>query len=193
MSIIYLQKDACPFDYKEISEERGKLLCDPRHLCRELMLDRAVLAKHERFDHGLLRLPIEVILNYLLPYCAGDCIRVIFLTSIQYATGEVKNEEDTIFTFFQTTNLKDVCQYIGRQTSRAPHSLNVGIVVGDTVVHLSPYEEKVSIPKRCKIFIWKTHAFPVKECKCPFKGSGKCECHVQEYDWSPWIEKYRWL
>jgi len=190
MSIIYLQRNDSPFEFGEISEEQGKSLCELGYLCQELVLNRALLAKHKRFNHGLLRLPPEIIFNHMLPYCRGDYIRVIGLTSVEWVRWGKRS--DTIMTFFRA-NLKDICQYIGRRTSCAPHTLNVGLVEEDNVRYLSPYKEKVNIPKRCKIFIWKTHAFPIKGCKCPFTGTDRCKCHIQEYDWTPWIEKYKWL
>jgi len=191
--MIFLVKDNNPFKFKEISEREGRFFCYPGLLCQELMLNRELLAKQKRFDHGLLRLPLEIILHHLLPYCIGEYIRVVFMSSQYVKAGEKPSCEDKTMIFVYTSAIKEVCQYIARRTFVAPHSLNLAFVKGDTAIYFSPYKKDITLPKRSLIFIWNTHVFPIEGCECPLKGTTRCQCLIDKYDWEPWITKYKWF
>ena len=88
------------------------------------------------------------------PLCSGDWLRVVFLASI--CDDRLK---DQIITFINTTNLRDVCRYLGMKMNHQPHYYMVELVKGDKIVHINPYDTSHSVvaPKGSTVFVWTTH------------------------------------
>nr|QBK91728.1 MAG: hypothetical protein LCPAC304_00540 [Pithovirus LCPAC304] len=168
----YLRKKSL-FQFEEVLEEEGKWLHYPDQLCKELMFNKALLHKHGDFDHGLYKLPPEIILKNLLPHCITDWIRVVgFYRRVLQIGGRREERDDKVLIFLQTTDVRDVCQYLGMKTSHPPHAFAAGLVEGDKIIHLSVYEKPRSrvVSKGSTIVVRYKSDFRRKECP------GKCNC-----------------
>ncbi len=169
--------------FEEVPLEAWKGRYTIGHLCQELMVCRSLLDKHGNGDHALCRLPLELIVQ-ILSYITSDWLRVVFLQSMR---GDTK--ETTVLTFLHTTNIKDVCQYLGMETNHPPHRYRVRLFNSDTTVDdVNPYDTSHSVvaQKGSTVFVWSNPR--VSHCSKHIM-SEECDCAEQER--KERIEKYK--
>lgn len=101
-----------------------------------------------------------------------DWIRVVYLASFCNP-----KEDDKVLIFLHTTNLRDVCRYLGTKTSHAPHYYDIELVEGDKILHLNPYGSSIDevAPKGSTIFVRQTHIISPRAC-----GHHKLKCSWEE-------------
>ncbi len=168
--------------FEEVPLEAWKDRYTLGHLCQELMVCRSLLTKHGNGDHGFCRLPLEIIVH-ILTYITEDWLRVVFLQSMRR-----RPRETTVLTFLHTTNLKDVCRYLGMKTSNPPHYHRVGWMEGDKLVYINPYDTSLSVvePKGSTVFVW---VQPRCKVFCSQHTFDDCNCALQRR--KKRIEKYK--